>query len=194
MKSLKEYKKNRKDLDIRDYVEYDETSSTCLRWKKPKGKISKKVGEECFTYIEKVGRETKGYYSGMFNYKTYYGHQVVWYLHHGVWSNREMVINHIDGYGLNNKIENLELIPDNDNKSHKNVKIRKDSISGVRGVGKKPNGRYSVIYKQIYRGRKDTLEEGIELWNKCYELDKQGVVYKEGKKYKKTQEKVGIVK
>ena len=164
---------------IEDYVEYDETLPSCLKWKKSPNR-SKKVGEECFNSIQK-GREGKTpYYKGGFNHETRFGHQVVWYLHHKEWSTIEFPINHIDGNGLNNKIENLERVSGSDNRSHKNRRLhRNNKSSEVRGVYPTPVGNYSVRFKGTYRGRKDTLEEGIELWNKCYELDRQGIYYKE---------------
>ena len=178
-----------KERKIEDYVEYDETSSTCLRWKKstdPKIWIGKEFGST----IRDTQRTNKGYYYGFFNYKGYYSHQVVCYLHYGVWSNREIVVNHIDGNGLNNKIGNLELISHKDNLNHLNRRSSKpNKVTKVRGVyPSSTNNKYKVTFKGIYRGRVDTLEEGIELWNKCFELDKQGVVYKETRR--KTKKKL----
>jgi hypothetical protein len=96
-----------------------------------------------------------------------------------VWSTLDSNINHIDGNGLNNKIENLELVPRNKNLSDLNRKVSKNNKStGVRGIYIH-NGKFQVVYKSIYRGKKDTLEEGKELWSKCHELDEQGIVYKE---------------
>ena len=160
---------------IEDYIEYDETSSTYLRWKKSP---SRKV---------KQGNEVGGYdktlhYMGLrFNKKNYLTHRVVWYLHHKVWSTREFPINHIDGDRTNNRISNLELISSRENNIHLNRKVNRNNVSsGVRGIRyDEETDKYLVILFGIYRGRRDTLEEGKELWNKCYELDKQGIVHKE---------------
>lgn len=160
---------------IEDYLEYDETSSTYLRWKKgPGGRV--KVGSEG------GGLDTSsGYMRIMFNWKFIKIHQIIWYLHHKEWSTREFPINHIDGDKTNNRISNLELIPNIENNRHLNRKVNKNNNStGVRGIRyDNKRDKYLVTLFGIYRGRKDTLEEGIELWNKCYKLNEQGIVYRE---------------
>ena len=169
-----------KKKKIEDYIEYDETSSSCLRYKKSIRKTWG-VGMECFKCLSNPNNRHTPYYSGTFDGKTYYGHQIVWYLHHKEWSNHNKVINHIDGNGLNNRVDNLELVSPSRNSSHKNKLLNSNSVTGVRGISSCPHypSTNVVNYKQIYRGRKPTLEEGIELWNKCYEYDLQGIVYRE---------------
>ena len=60
-----------------------------------------------------------------------YGHRAVWEMHHGRIKDGHM-IDHIDGNGLNNKLENLRLVDYSGNA--KNQRLSKLNKSGVTGV------------------------------------------------------------
>ena len=90
-------------MRIEDYLKYDETSKTGLRWIKDRGKV--KAGDEAFTRIN-----GGGYYGGIFNYQSYYAHQVIMYLLEGKWSDRYTNVHHKDEDKLNNKRSNLEFL------------------------------------------------------------------------------------
>ena len=148
---------------IEDYIVYDETSSTCLRWiKKPSRQT--KVGDEAFTYVVYTREGCTNYYGGNFNYKQRRAHPVVWYLHHGVWSDRSNHINHKDGNGLNNKIDNLELISSKENWRHSNRKLNSNNTTGVRGISPVTDSdKYAVYRNKKVLGYVDSIEEGKEL-------------------------------
>jgi hypothetical protein len=89
-------------------------------------------------------------------------HRIIWFIERGRWPTHE--IDHIDGNGLNNKIENLRDVPGLQNM--KNLTKRKDNSSGTTGVywhkgaskwlvQAQVNGRY------IYGGLHSSLEEAI---------------------------------
>ena len=160
------------ELKIEDYLEYDKTSSTCVRWKKLTKSCKSKIGDEW-------GSSGPGYRRGIWNKKIYYVHRVVYYLHYGIWSDRKMVINHKDNNRSNNRIDNLELIDSIENTSHQNRSINSNNTSGYRGIQITLEGYYKVCYGDTYRGTTKTLEEGRELYRKCVELDKQGITYRQ---------------
>ena len=91
---------------IREYLEYDPTSKTGLRWKKTSGTWGVK-GNEAFTGINR-----NGYYNGgICGKRGIQAHQIVMFLNTGEWSIAyEKVIDHIDDNRLNNNINNLRFV------------------------------------------------------------------------------------
>lgn len=77
-----------------------------------------------------LDRNKKEYYRVTFNKKNYMAHRLIYIFHHGAIEKPE--IDHIDGNGLNNKIENLRQATKLQNL--KNQKIRVTNTSGVKGV------------------------------------------------------------
>lgn len=109
-------------------VEYDETSSTYLRFTKS---IS----------CRKKGAEA-GTSKGNHGYNMYKGkplHNVVWILHNGSIPEGR-VIDHKNGIINDNRIDNLRLCTRTQN--NHNAKIRKDNKTGYKGIKKKANGSY----------------------------------------------------
>ena len=116
--------------NIKDYLKYDPTSSTGLRWiKSPSYKC--KEGDEAFT-----ARDAYGYYFGKFDYVTYKAHQVIMFLQHGIWSNINNHIDHIDGDKTNNNIDNLRFVSPTGNQRNANRKLNENNTSGIKGLGK----------------------------------------------------------
>lgn len=71
-------------------------------------------------------------------------HRIVWYLHHGYISD-ELIVDHIDGNPLNNKINNLRLVSQEvNNKNHAKQKNNKTGITGV--YYEKSSKRYRVTW------------------------------------------------
>jgi len=70
-----------------------------------------------------------GYLKMVHNKRKYYLHQLVFLMHHGYIPSN---IDHIDGVGSNNKIENLRSASVSENMC--NTKLRTDNTSGFKGV------------------------------------------------------------
>lgn len=64
--------------------------------------------------------------------KQYLTHRLVWAMHYGEWPKKPLVIDHIDGNGLNNKILNLRVTTNTGNS--RNCRLSKNNTSGVNGV------------------------------------------------------------
>ena len=86
-------------------------------------------------------------------------HRVVWCLVHGQWP--EMDIDHKDGDGHNNRLENLRLATVQQNM--RNVGPRKDNQLGLKGVRRTPYGKYqarlTISGKEHYLGTFDTADQ-----------------------------------
>lgn len=70
------------------------------------------------------------YRQTMVHGKSYLVHRIVWLMHYGKWP--ESDIDHIDGNGLNNRIENLRDVMRLVNL--RNSRMRRNNSSGVNGV------------------------------------------------------------
>lgn len=107
-----------------DYLYYDETSTTCLRWK-----VS-------LTTWMKIGSEaggldkTEGYYRVVLKGVRYKVHRIIAVLHD--LDVNGFVIDHIDRNRSNNKISNLRVVNHKENCQNKN--IRSNNTSGIEGV------------------------------------------------------------
>ena len=117
------------ELKIENYLEYDPTSKTGLRWIQDRGKV--KAGDEAFTRIDPAG-----YYGGIFNYTSYTAHQVIMFLIHGKWSNSGLHTDHIDGNKLNNNADNLRFVTPTGNQRNANRKLQKNNTTGINGLSK----------------------------------------------------------
>lgn len=74
--------------------------------------------------------------------KSYFVHHIVWWMFNG---SRPKIIDHIDGNGLNNKIENLREVTHAVNA--KNRPKQRNTRSGRLGVHKLPSGKYKASIK-----------------------------------------------
>ena len=122
-----------KDYSVIDWdslVFYDETSPSCLRWK-----INEKYSG--IRINDPVGyKHTRGYYVTEHKNLPYLLHRVIWILKYGA-IDENLKIDHIDGNGLNNKIDNLRLVTQEVN--GRNQSKRKDNKSGVSMVSYRIN-------------------------------------------------------
>lgn len=99
------------------------------------------------------------------NGRKFKAHRVAWYLVHGEWP--QECVDHIDGDGINNKINNLRSVSKLENS--RNSRLSKSNTSSVNGVhlrkdtemyvvrGSKPNGDGG--FTRIYLGQYATLVE-----------------------------------
>lgn len=108
---------NLKAEQFKEYLEYDTTSPSGLRWIK-----SISVGKMHNRFVVKSGdiagtiNKVSGYWQVRLERKTYRIHRVVYALFHGECHG---IIDHIDGNKLNNIIENLRLVSSEDNAKNK---------------------------------------------------------------------------
>jgi hypothetical protein len=157
-------------MGIEEYIVYDETSPTCLRWVKP--------------YRWPNGSNQPGMVAGAINGPGYYhveigrkkirAHQIVWFLHKGEWASKD--IDHINRIKTDNRIENLREATRSQNILNQ-VKPNGKTVSGLRGVTYRPrNGRWeariSIDGKCIQIGTYKTAEEAEAAYKKVkYELE-----------------------
>ena len=79
-------------------------------------------------------------------------HRLAWRLHYGIWPDK--IIDHINGDGLDNRIENLREVDSFD--SAKNKPLQRNNTSGVVGVRLyKPNGKWVATISN--KGKKITI-------------------------------------
>lgn len=101
-------------------------------------------------------------YDVMFENKTYKAHRLIYAFHHGFFPKE---VDHIDGNPLNNQITNLRAATHSQNMQ--NAKLRKDNISGEKGViwcKKLKKWRVTCVLnkKQYYGGTFKNIAEAIE--------------------------------
>lgn len=70
-----------------------------------------------------------------------YAHRVVWIMHNGDIP-KGLEVDHIDGDGLNNRIENLRLVTKTENM--RSNRVRANSTTGIPGVRETTNGTYQA--------------------------------------------------
>ncbi len=94
--------------------------------------------------------------------RSYLAHRLAWFMHYGEWPETE--IDHIDGDGSNNRIENLRRATSTQNKL--NTPVRSDNTSSAKGVYfHKRSGKWRVftwVNKQYFGlGGYEKLEDAI---------------------------------
>lgn len=118
-----------------DLLYYDESSSTCLRWKvKRIGKGSAKTkypNDEAGTFTRKKSNSDYVKITIPYDGKHYASGRIIWILFNGSIDD-SLAVDHIDGNALNNKIGNLRLVSMQQNST--NSKIKSSNTSGRTGV------------------------------------------------------------
>lgn len=132
-----------------DVVYYDETSPSCLRWAcniPYRGTFGDKV-----SYKRVVGdiagtiQRSNNRFKLKYQQKAYMAHRVIYELFYGP-IDKKLVIDHIDGDGTNNRIENLRLVTQGHNA--RNTKKRGSNKTGVNGVTEMEiTSKYDITYK-----------------------------------------------
>lgn len=94
--------------------------------------------------------------------KSYYLHRIIWKM---VYGEDPILIDHIDGNPINNKLHNLRSVTNLENT--RNTKRFKTNTSGTTGVSQDKTGKYEAYiwdkYKKIGLGRYDNIEDAIKV-------------------------------
>lgn len=139
---------------LRETLRYDESSGRLFLRVKLAHRVS--VGDEA-GYTIKKGHQT--YRRITVDGVKFYAHQAVWLMFGRVVPSG-MLIDHKDGCGTNNRIDNLRLTDKRGNAQ--NTKKRSDNASGVTGVSLCPTtGKWRVRVGRAWVGRFACLDEAI---------------------------------
>lgn len=142
---------------LEEFFKYDPVSGK-IYWKQDCGKM--KQGSVAGS-LNKIS----GYIEIRFKGKLYYGHQLAWYLHHGVWVE---TVDHREHPRSNNSLDNLREATRSQN--NKNNVVSKNSTTGFKGVFKsraKYKAQICVDRKQIHLGVFKTKEEAALAYDKA---------------------------
>jgi hypothetical protein len=102
-----------------------------------------------------------GYLTINFQDKNYLVHRLGWFLHHGVWPDKDL--DHINGIKDDNRIVNLREVSRSQNMH--NSKLFSNSTTGHRGVRKHRDAwqaRITINYKEVNLGTFSTIEKAIK--------------------------------
>jgi hypothetical protein len=139
------YKPEKKyDYNIREYIAYDETSPSCLRWIRRTSKSSNiDVGDVAGSLDE-----SDSYWKVHALGHHYKAHRLVWFLHFGD-IQKGHHIDHIDRDRQNNKIDNLRSVPPSIN--GKNRTINKNNKTGENNIvyGEFVNNNGTLIRRYV---------------------------------------------
>lgn len=135
-------------VNFSEYLYYDETSPSCLRWKVSRGKSKVDKGAGCL--------DKDGYYVVRINSIGYRSHRIILDLV-GVVIPENKIVDHIDGNPNNNKILNLRLVSHKENQHNKaRTRLNKSGVSGV-------------VYAEMWNGSRTKL---LKYWRASwYDID-----------------------
>jgi hypothetical protein len=100
-------------LKLSEYIYYDETSATKLRWAKDIKFTKFKLGDEAGC------SNNKSYSTIVINRVNYRVHRLVYCMYHKINLSENLVVDHTDGNKSNNCIENLRLVSQSENCKNK---------------------------------------------------------------------------
>jgi hypothetical protein len=140
--------------NIEEYLRYEPETGKIF-WIKARKKVV--VGNRAGKINKALGYEVIG-----FNLEKLYSHRVAWRLYYGVWPDKNMLIDHINGDKSDNRIDNLRLSTKSQNAV--NSGMRKNNTTGFKGVSlDKRRGKYVAEItkdnKKIHLGMFDTPKE-----------------------------------
>ena len=148
---------------FREYFSYNPDTGMLSMAKKVK--YSKRYVGDILDTITKVNNNE--YYTVRLFQQTYKAHRVIWAMYYGYMPD---TIDHIDGNGLNNRIDNLRNTTQADNCKNRSHQVNSSTgYSGITYVKSRTEGKpgkylariNSESGKRITLGRYDTLEEAI---------------------------------
>lgn len=109
---------------VADLLEYDGEK---LIWKVSRARLARAGSAAGYVWTAPSGCQ---YLHVMIDGKKYKAHRLIWLLHYGAWP--KQFIDHIDGNGLNNRVENLRDVSHTENQQ--NSRKSSANVSGVVGV------------------------------------------------------------
>lgn len=112
---------------VSQYLEYDENSSTFLRWKKCSKYKNELVGKDAGTFDK-----SRGYSAVKLDGVAFRSHRIIFVLNTKQDLDSNKFIDHIDGNPSNNAFDNLRLVNARDNSLNKKKNINNNS--GVKGI------------------------------------------------------------
>lgn len=125
---------------LRNFLYYDESSPSCLRWGANRGRV--KVGMVAGSI------DSKGYYCVRINGDVYLAHRLVLSLLNNSKLQQRDIIDHIDGNKRNNSINNLRVVTQAINARNKSISSR--NKSGYTGICKEHSRGYRVWRAYIF--------------------------------------------
>lgn len=146
----------------------------------------KAIGKPC-GYMKKPG--SKSYWAISKDNIEYYVHRIVYTLYHGDFD-PNLIINHIDGNGLNNSIENLELVTlrlnsleckdsKNSTTGHNGVVLHRDKEGNIGGaVARYPTDSFTTKTKFFNLKKYGTIEKCVELAANFHKIKKDALIEK----------------
>lgn len=132
---------------LSELLAYDPTSGSGLRWKVTASNRAP-AGSEAGCIL-KAGR-TSAYYVVRVNKKLMLAHRVIWELVHGEPVPDDMDIDHIDGDGLNNSVENMRVVPRVMNLRNQQMsRLNKSGVPGVRRTTRPRDLAYVAYFNDL---------------------------------------------
>lgn len=119
------------------------------------------ANKQCFTTKDKFN-----YLRGTINYKSVLAHRLAWLLVHKEWP--ELYLDHIDGNGSNNKINNLRLATAQENQRNRKTTLGSSKYKGVYycNTSKRWVASVTVDYRRVFSSYHKTEEEAVKNYNK----------------------------
>lgn len=147
--------------ELKTFIDYDPLTGIITnkigRGNIPKGKILGSISK-------KQGRCSTDYYTIAIDKKSYQAHRIIMFYMLGTSFDQDLVVDHKDGNGLNNKWNNLEQKTQSGNAKNQKIDASKTK-SKVTGITKDKNGKWMVRIghenKRIYIGTYGSWFESV---------------------------------
>jgi len=146
--------------ELKEHFDYNPDTGIII-WKKKQKHWKVEIGQEAGCFTTSKSKKYRTITSKGIKYKT---HRIAYYMHHGI-DPRNNYIDHEDGNGLNNKIDNLRLATHSDN--CRNRSMNENNTSGVTGVtwnkqAQKWRGSIMIDYKSIGLGYHSNIQDAMQ--------------------------------
>lgn len=150
-------------IDWNDVFYYDETSTSCLRWKA--NRANNKVKKDD---VAGSVDNASGYYRVGLHGKLYFCHRIIYEILNNAPLQAGESVDHMNGRQSDNRINNLRVVMHTQNM--RNVKMRIDNSSGEVGVSEINNGCGNFYYVASWNNLQG------KLCQKCFSVTKLGLL------------------